>query len=76
MKGWDIASSATPCTAKMSHGAAVKRQFMLMVEKAGVTDDNEKQGETLGCVVEDTDYQFNNVMNDNFLDINSSLFLL
>ena len=36
MKGWNNASStAAPCTARMSHGAAVKREFMLMVEKAG-----------------------------------------
>ena len=76
MKGWDIASSATPCTAKMSHGAAVKREFMLMVEKAGGMDDYEKQVETSGCGVEKTDYQFNNVMNDNFLDMNSSLYLV
>ena len=73
MKGWN---NAAPCTARMSHGAAVKREFMLMVEKAGVTDDNEMQMETSGCVVEETDYHFNNVINDNFLDTNSSLFLL
>ena len=43
MKGWNTATCSTPLTAMMFQGTTVNREFMLMVEEAGVTAYNAKQ---------------------------------